>query len=273
MDRCAGCCCSDRPSSSSTSSSTRRSRRSCREYADELELSKAAAGVLSAAYAAGTLVASLPAGFMAARVGPRRTLLCGLLLLGAGEPRVRIRGARRAARRRPLRPGGGGRPGVGWGADLADPGRPGEPARLGDRRRPRHRDRGSAARTWHRSARRGGRHRARLLVGAGVDRGAVARGAAHARAGARRAASPARGGSGDRQPLGAARDLVRGGALCDVRGDRGADPAADRRASVAARAWSPPASWWGPGSRRCSRRWSVASPTASAGFVPTRRGC
>jgi MFS family permease len=38
--------------------------------------------VLSAAYAAGTLVASLPAGFMAARVGPRRTLLSGLLLLG-----------------------------------------------------------------------------------------------------------------------------------------------------------------------------------------------
>ena len=38
--------------------------------------------MLSAAYAAGTLVASLPAGLMAARVGPRRTLLCGLLLLG-----------------------------------------------------------------------------------------------------------------------------------------------------------------------------------------------
>jgi MFS family permease len=52
------------------------------DYADELGLSKAAAGVLSAAYAAGTLVASLPAGLMAARVGPRRTLLCGLLLLG-----------------------------------------------------------------------------------------------------------------------------------------------------------------------------------------------
>ena len=38
--------------------------------------------MLSAAYAAGTLVASLPSGFMAARVGPRRTLLSGLLLLG-----------------------------------------------------------------------------------------------------------------------------------------------------------------------------------------------
>ena len=52
------------------------------DYVDDLGLSKAAAGVLSAAYAAGTLVASLPAGFMAARVGPRRTLISGLLLLG-----------------------------------------------------------------------------------------------------------------------------------------------------------------------------------------------
>jgi MFS family permease len=51
-------------------------------YADDLGLSKGAAGVLAAAYAAGTLLASLPAGFMAARAGPRRTLLCGLLLLG-----------------------------------------------------------------------------------------------------------------------------------------------------------------------------------------------
>jgi MFS family permease len=51
-------------------------------YADELDLSKASAGVLSAAYAAGTLLASLPAGFMAARVGPRRTLVAGLVLLG-----------------------------------------------------------------------------------------------------------------------------------------------------------------------------------------------
>jgi MFS family permease len=51
-------------------------------YADDLGLSKTSAGVLSAAYAAGTLIASLPAGFMAARVGPRRTLIAGLVLLG-----------------------------------------------------------------------------------------------------------------------------------------------------------------------------------------------
>ena len=51
------------------------------DYVDDLGLSKGAAGVLSSAYAAGTLVASLPAGFMAARLGPRRTLVSGLLRL------------------------------------------------------------------------------------------------------------------------------------------------------------------------------------------------
>jgi MFS family permease len=55
------------------------------DYVDELGLSKSAAGVLSAAYAAGTLIASLPGGLMAARVGPRRTLLAGLLLLGVAS--------------------------------------------------------------------------------------------------------------------------------------------------------------------------------------------
>jgi MFS family permease len=51
-------------------------------YVDDLGLSKGAAGVLAASYAAGTLIASLPAGFVAARVGPRRALLSGLVLLG-----------------------------------------------------------------------------------------------------------------------------------------------------------------------------------------------
>src|SRR5919198_1170713 len=37
------------------------------------------------AYVDGTLVASLPAGFMAARLGPRRTLIAGLALLGAAS--------------------------------------------------------------------------------------------------------------------------------------------------------------------------------------------
>ena len=51
-------------------------------YVDDLGLSKGAAGVLSASYAAGTLIASLPAGFVAARVGARPALLFGLLFLG-----------------------------------------------------------------------------------------------------------------------------------------------------------------------------------------------
>ncbi len=52
------------------------------QYVDELGLTKAEAGVLSAAYAAGTLVGSLPAGFVASRMGPRKTVIHGLLLLG-----------------------------------------------------------------------------------------------------------------------------------------------------------------------------------------------
>lgn len=52
------------------------------KYVDDLGLSKAEAGVLSAAYAAGTLVGSLPAGYAASRVGPRKTVIYGLLLLG-----------------------------------------------------------------------------------------------------------------------------------------------------------------------------------------------
>ncbi|MFL5898379.1 MAG: MFS transporter [Solirubrobacterales bacterium] len=51
-------------------------------YVDDLGLDKAQAGVLSASYAAGTLVASLPAGFLASRVGPRMTVIYGLLALG-----------------------------------------------------------------------------------------------------------------------------------------------------------------------------------------------
>lgn len=55
------------------------------EYVDDLGLSKAQAGILSAAYAAGTLAASLPAGFVAARIGPRRTVIYGLLMLGVSS--------------------------------------------------------------------------------------------------------------------------------------------------------------------------------------------
>lgn len=54
-------------------------------YVDDLGLSKAQAGILSASYAAGTLFASLPAGYVASRIGPRRTVISGLLTLGASS--------------------------------------------------------------------------------------------------------------------------------------------------------------------------------------------
>ncbi|HEX6459631.1 MAG TPA: MFS transporter [Thermoleophilaceae bacterium] len=47
-------------------------------YSHHFGLSKSAAGVLAAAYAAGTLIGSLPAGWLAARAGVRPTVLTGL---------------------------------------------------------------------------------------------------------------------------------------------------------------------------------------------------
>jgi MFS family permease len=55
------------------------------DYVAEFGLSKAQAGVLSASYAAGTLLFSLPAGLLAAHAGPRRTVIGGLLLLGVAS--------------------------------------------------------------------------------------------------------------------------------------------------------------------------------------------
>ena len=55
------------------------------EYADDLGLSKTAAGVLSASYAAGTLLAAVPSGFLAAKIGFRSTMLAGLALLGVSS--------------------------------------------------------------------------------------------------------------------------------------------------------------------------------------------
>ena len=52
-------------------------------YQDELGLSKTAAGLLSAAYPAGTLLASLPAGWLAGRVGAKATAVTGLALIAA----------------------------------------------------------------------------------------------------------------------------------------------------------------------------------------------
>ena len=47
----------------------------------ELHLSKASAGVLTAGYAAGMLVGSIPGGMLAARTGPRTTIYVGLFLM------------------------------------------------------------------------------------------------------------------------------------------------------------------------------------------------
>lgn len=55
------------------------------DYVAEFGLSKAQAGILAAAYACGTLLASLPAGLVATRAGPRRTVIGGLLLLGVSS--------------------------------------------------------------------------------------------------------------------------------------------------------------------------------------------
>jgi MFS family permease len=51
-------------------------------FSDELGLSKTAAGVLTAAYPAGTFAGALPGGWLAARWGVKPTLLLGLFLLG-----------------------------------------------------------------------------------------------------------------------------------------------------------------------------------------------
>jgi MFS family permease len=50
-------------------------------YADALGLGKAGAGVLAAAYPAGTLVGSIPSGVVAARVGVKPTVLVGMTIV------------------------------------------------------------------------------------------------------------------------------------------------------------------------------------------------
>jgi MFS family permease len=54
-------------------------------YADDLGLSKTSAGILSASYAAGTLLAALPSGWLAARIGFRSAMVAGLTLIGTSS--------------------------------------------------------------------------------------------------------------------------------------------------------------------------------------------
>jgi MFS family permease len=53
--------------------------------AEEYDLNKASAGVLSASYPVGTLVVALPAGALAARIGPKRTVLWALAVLAGSS--------------------------------------------------------------------------------------------------------------------------------------------------------------------------------------------
>src|ERR671926_1922757 len=52
-------------------------------YAHHYGLSKAGAGVLAAAYPAGVLLGGIPSGFVSVRVGFKRTVLAGTLLMAA----------------------------------------------------------------------------------------------------------------------------------------------------------------------------------------------
>jgi MFS family permease len=54
-------------------------------FTREYHLSKAAAGVLTAAYAFGNLVLAIPAGALAARIGPKRTVVSALAFLAAAS--------------------------------------------------------------------------------------------------------------------------------------------------------------------------------------------
>lgn len=54
-------------------------------YAERFDLSKAGAGVLSGSYAAGAVLGTLPAGWLAVRAGSRRTLLMGLGLMACAS--------------------------------------------------------------------------------------------------------------------------------------------------------------------------------------------
>jgi MFS family permease len=54
-------------------------------YVDRFDLSKTGAGILSGSYAAGAVLGTVPAGWLVTRVGSRRTLLSGLVLMSVSS--------------------------------------------------------------------------------------------------------------------------------------------------------------------------------------------
>src|SRR5213595_266908 len=54
-------------------------------YAHHLGLSKSAAGLLSAFYAFGAVLFSVPAGFLVSRIGAQRTVIAGVALLATSS--------------------------------------------------------------------------------------------------------------------------------------------------------------------------------------------
>jgi MFS family permease len=60
----------------------RRGRAPAPPLLHELDLSKTCAGILTAAYPAGTFIGALPSGWLATRWGVKPTLLLGLSMLG-----------------------------------------------------------------------------------------------------------------------------------------------------------------------------------------------
>ena len=199
------------------------------EYVDDLGMSKAQAGILSASYAAGTLVASLPAGYVASRLGPRRTVIIGLLVLGSSsvvfgfaEQIYLLDSARFVQGVAGALIWSGA---LTWLITVSARGA----ARFGDRHRPWHRCGWGAAGPGAGRDCRLGRHRARLQLGHGDHRAAGAGRRSPAGDPHARDAVAARGGGGDAQPPGGRGGDLRCRALGDVRRDRGAGAAADRR--------------------------------------------